>query len=267
MSCRQFVRWFFSLSARALSYDGQAKDDLRNHFKLIFFPGYQTIRVKIPLRNKRELGFNVHLPQHYETKRKEYNDNVERFMAGSPPPHEVAFNNLILRSQGTSFAPSETLSPTRRPVYLKREELGKGAFGRVRKVLDATTGYEYAGKEFFHKNGWEKEVEIMKYLRHPHIVQFVDSRTAPNPFIVMEYLPLGNLAAQDQVSSVSDTDMLVICNQMRYKNEAGWCVQHQGKSIFVADSEWRYCEQGGRPVIYCADLNVFTYRSDGNKRR
>ncbi|KAK5187864.1 hypothetical protein LTR92_011846, partial [Exophiala xenobiotica] len=87
-------------------------------------------------------------------------------MAGAPQPLEVAIDNLALRSQGTSFAPSESLSPTRRPVYLKHEELGKGAFGRVRKVLNATTGYEYAGKEFFHKNGWEKEVEIMKYLRH-----------------------------------------------------------------------------------------------------
>ncbi|KAK5188666.1 Protein kinase protein rad53 [Exophiala xenobiotica] len=166
--------WDDSNNGLIVSYDGQGKNDLRNHFKWIFFP---------------------------------------EFMAKAPPPHEVAFHNLILRSQGTSFAPSESLSPTRRPVYLKREELGEGAFERVRKVLDATTGDEYAGKEFFHKNGWEKEVEIMKYLRHPHIVLFVDSRTTPNPFIVMEYLPLGNLAAQDQVSSVSDTDMLVICNQ------------------------------------------------------
>ncbi|KAK5464522.1 hypothetical protein LTR55_011735 [Exophiala xenobiotica] len=209
--------WDDSNNGLIVSYDGQGKNDLRNHFKWIFFPECETIRVKIPLRNKlrhkRELAFNVHLPQHYKTHATEYEDNVKGFMAKAPPPYEVAFHNLILRSQGTSFAPSETLSPTRRPVYLKREELGEGAFGRVRKVLDATTGDEYAGKEFFHKNGWEKEVEIMKYLRHPHIVLFVDSRTTPNPFIVMEYLPLGNLAAQDQLSSVIDTDMLVICNQ------------------------------------------------------
>ncbi|KAK5442639.1 hypothetical protein LTS15_010957 [Exophiala xenobiotica] len=58
----------------------------------------------------------------------------------------------------------------------------------------------------------------------------------------------------------------VSSKRMRYKNEAGWCVQHQGKSVFVADSKWTYCEQGGRPALYCADLNVFTYLSDGNKR-
>lgn len=87
-------------------------------------------------------------------------------MAGAPPPHEVAFHNLALRSPGTSFAPSESLSPSKRPIYLKSKVLGKGAFGQVRKLVDASTGHEYAGKEFFQDQGWEKEIEIMKNLRH-----------------------------------------------------------------------------------------------------
>ncbi|EXJ81656.1 hypothetical protein A1O1_07721, partial [Capronia coronata CBS 617.96] len=45
------------------------------------------------------------------------------------------------------------------------------------------------------------------------IVEFVDSSTTPRPLMVMEYLPLGSLAAQDQVSSICDTDMLVVCKQ------------------------------------------------------
>ncbi|KAK5188601.1 Protein kinase protein rad53, partial [Exophiala xenobiotica] len=240
-------------------YDGQAKDDRRNHFKWIFFPEYQTIRVKIALRRGRELAFNVHLPQHYKTYSTEYEDNVKRFMANAPPPHEVDYHNLTLRSQGTSFAPSESLSPTRRPVYLKREELGKGAFGRVRKVLDATTGYEYAGKEFFHKKGWEKEVEIMKCLRHAHIVQFIDSKTAPNPFIVMEYLPLGNLAAQDQVSSVSDTYILVVCNQ----SLKGLCCLH-GQNITHRDLKPENILLRSRTPIHIklADFGLAQDRSD-----
>lgn len=87
-------------------------------------------------------------------------------MANSPPLEVIAFDNLVLRSQGTSLAPSESLSPTRRPIYLKQGELGKGTFGLVRKVINASTGHEYAGKEFFHKKGWEKEIEIMKCLCH-----------------------------------------------------------------------------------------------------
>jgi hypothetical protein len=59
----------------------------------------------------------------------------------------------------------------------------------------------------------------------------------------------------------------VTSERMRYDDELGWCVEHQGKSIFVSDSQWTYCEQDGRPALYCARLNVFTYRSTGNRRR
>jgi len=30
----------------------------------------------------------------------------------------------------------------------------------------------------------------------------------------------------------------VASKRMRYEDESGWCVEHQGKSIFVADSQW-----------------------------
>ena len=149
-----------------VSYDGQAKDERRNHFHWIFFPEYTAITVKLPLRNKQELAFDIHIPRHYKTHRMEYKTKVKRFMAGAPHEYEVAFENLALRSLGTSIAPSESLSPTKRPVYLKRREVGRGTFGLVWKVFNASTGLEYAGKEFFHNKGWEKEIEIMKRLYH-----------------------------------------------------------------------------------------------------
>lgn len=158
--------WDHSNNGLTVSYDGEAKDDLRHHFKWIFFPGYKTIRVKIPLRKGRELAFHVHLPRHYKTNQEDYKRNAKRFMDGSPPQHEMDFYNLALRSPGDSFAPSESLSPSQRPIYLKREELGHGAYGRVRRVLNATTGLECAGKEFFHSSGWQREIDIMKTLRH-----------------------------------------------------------------------------------------------------
>ncbi|KAL6240282.1 hypothetical protein RBB50_012811 [Rhinocladiella similis] len=55
--------------------------------------------------------------------------------------------------------------------------------------------------------------------------------------------------------------------RMRYKEESGWCVEYGGKSIFVADSQWTNCEKDGRQALYCACLNVFTYRLNGNRRR
>ncbi|KAK5332353.1 Protein kinase protein rad53, partial [Exophiala xenobiotica] len=202
-----------SLNGLTVSYDGQAKDERRKHFHWIFFTGYREIRVTLPLPHNQELAFNVHLPQHYRTHRNEYENKVKRFMADAPLDHEIAFDNLALRSQSTSFAPSESLSPTKRPVYLKREKLGEGAFGRVRKVVNASTGHEYAAKEFFHKSGWEKEIEIMKHLHHENIVHFVDSRTAPKPLLVMEYLQCGNLEEQHNVSAISDSEMMRVFNQ------------------------------------------------------
>ncbi|KIW36302.1 hypothetical protein, variant 3 [Exophiala oligosperma] len=205
--------WDNSNNGLTVSYDGEAKDELRHHFKWIFFPGYETIRVKIPLRNNRELAFNVHLPRHYETRPNEYNDNVERFMDGAPPSHEVDFYSLALGSPGDSFAPSESLSPSRRPVYLKREELGHGAYGRVRRVLNATTGLECAGKEFFYPSGWQREIEIMKTLRHDHIVGFIDFKTHPKPLMVTEYLPLGNLSRQNSISPIAVEEWVTLLHQ------------------------------------------------------
>lgn len=155
-----------SKSGLSVSYDGQAKDERRRNFKWIIFPEYKTIRVTIPLKHDRELAFNVHLPQYHETHSKEYKARAAMFLDDAPQEHELALQNLALRSQDTSFAPSESLSPTKRPIYLKREELGAGAFGRVRKLVDASTGSEYAGKEFFRTTGWEREIDIMKKLQH-----------------------------------------------------------------------------------------------------
>jgi len=55
--------------------------------------------------------------------------------------------------------------------------------------------------------------------------------------------------------------------RMRHEVEVGWCIKHMGKSIFVPDSKWTSCEQDGRPVLYCARLNVFTCRSISGGRR
>lgn len=59
----------------------------------------------------------------------------------------------------------------------------------------------------------------------------------------------------------------VTSERMHSIDESGWFVEHQGKSIFVADSQWTNCEKDGQPALYCARLNVFTYRPNGNRRR
>ena len=43
------------------------------------------------------------------------------------------------------------------------------------------------------KEDYEREVAALTKLRHPNIVMFLDSITAPQPLIIMEYLPLGTM--------------------------------------------------------------------------
>ena len=82
------------------------------------------------------------------------------------------------------MAPSQSLTPGRRPVYIHEEPLGNGAFGQVDKVIDVSTGAIYAQKTF-HKPLWanhterkrrqkekwldsiRREIRIMK--EHPHV--------------------------------------------------------------------------------------------------
>ncbi|KAI9838610.1 MAG: hypothetical protein M1819_004924 [Sarea resinae] len=82
--------------------------------------------------------------------------------------------------------------------------LGKGAFANVYKVATKIDGELFAAKEIekrkFMKNGIldgkvENEVKIMKGLRHPHIVQYIDYVDMPlHLYIVMEYVACGDLA-------------------------------------------------------------------------
>lgn len=50
------------------------------------------------------------------------------------------FNMLGIYSQETTAAPTQPLSPGRRTIYVKSEELGRGEFGRVYRVNDVSTG-------------------------------------------------------------------------------------------------------------------------------
>ncbi|KAK5214905.1 hypothetical protein LTR72_011999, partial [Exophiala xenobiotica] len=75
-------------------------------------------------------------------------------------------------------------------------------------------------------------------------------------------------SAQDSARRRQPRRMVEVSSKrIRHDDVSGWCVEHQGRSIFVADSQWTYCEQDERPALYYARLNVFTYLSAGNKRR
>ena len=81
--------------------------------------------------------------------------------------------------------------------------LGKGAFATVYKLATAMDGNLLAAKELdkkrFIKNGQldqrlDNEMQIMKALRHPNIVQYIDYHDVQNHlYIIMEYVHYGDL--------------------------------------------------------------------------
>lgn len=89
------------------------------------------------------------------------------------------------------------------PEYNVTGLLGKGAFAMVYRLATALDGKVLAAKELekkrFIKNGQldqklDNEMKIMKTLRHPNIVQYIDYRDVQNHlYIIMEYVPCGDL--------------------------------------------------------------------------
>ncbi|TMW62557.1 hypothetical protein Poli38472_005175 [Pythium oligandrum] len=86
-----------------------------------------------------------------------------------------------------------------RDVYIILSELGKGAFGVVEKVEHRKTKKQYAMKTVTFAKGserseFEKEIDILRGLHHPHIVRMVETYEDDHHFyIIMEMCTDGTL--------------------------------------------------------------------------
>ncbi|KAJ5091123.1 hypothetical protein NUU61_005993 [Penicillium alfredii] len=89
-------------------------------------------------------------------------------------------------------------------VYNVTGQIGKGAFATVYKLATKQHGSIYAAKELdkrrFMKNGIldqkvDNEMKIMRDLKHPNIVQYIDHHEHDRwIYIIMEYVPGGELS-------------------------------------------------------------------------
>lgn len=138
-------------------------------------------------------------------------------MEGEPlSPHRV-FTSGTLRPEAELYVSGSTdLSPEKKnkiehhrvedsyALQLKYEvgrKLGQGSFGTVMHVTDRETNKPYACKSLKKKKGCramyeqqEREVEIMKMLDHPHIVELHEVYETPKKFfLVMEFCEGGEL--------------------------------------------------------------------------
>eukprot|EP00760_Papus_ankaliazontas_P032967 PhM_4_TR6108/c0_g1_i1/m.8374 len=85
-------------------------------------------------------------------------------------------------------------------TWVKREEIGRGAFGKVYKAFDSITGAVYAVKEIRVQNSRdvEREVSVLKELSHPNIVKYLGAQLTNSGelHIVLEYIAGQSLSAR-----------------------------------------------------------------------
>ncbi|RMZ86513.1 hypothetical protein DV736_g6261, partial [Chaetothyriales sp. CBS 134916] len=121
-------------------------------------------------------------------------------------------------------------------IYSFTGNLGKGAFATVYRVQTKRDGNIYAAKELdkhrFMKNGqldvkFDNELKIMQNLKHPNIVEYVDSHNhGHHIYIIMECISGGELQTELKArGSLSEAEVQQIARQMlqalRYLHRRG----------------------------------------------
>lgn len=183
----RFVLRDSSTNGTAVSYDGQAREEVRHQFTWIL--DLEKHEVKHRKSKKweievlvRGLIFKIKLASH-RTCEAEYQGEVEKFLKISRIANP-SLGDLSIVSHTTEVAPSQSRTPRQRPVYISEGSLGKGSFGQVDRVIDVSTGAIYARKTFFEPS-WErdekrKKTQVEKWLdkirreirimrEHPHV--------------------------------------------------------------------------------------------------
>ena len=146
-------------------------------------------------RSRDEVKFMVRIPNRGD-KEDEYEENLRRYLAARGSVAQFA--SMRESSYGNHWNGGS--------LYNFTGMLGKGAFATVYRVQTKKEGDVYAAKELdkrrFIKNGvldmkFDSELNIMKNLSHPNIVNYVDCQNYQHwIYILMEYVPHGELAEE-----------------------------------------------------------------------
>ncbi|KAK0306799.1 Protein kinase protein rad53 [Friedmanniomyces endolithicus] len=160
--------------------------------------------VRIPNREGYEPQYNAKFERHMHriTLAQAVQDRQDRLLAktpafAEPKPMPTTSHKapLIHNQSGMHWSGGEK--------YNVVGLIGKGAFATVYQIATKNEGQLFAAKELekrkFMKNGvldrkLDNEMQIMKAISHPNIVQYVDYQDhASYLYIVMEFVPCGDL--------------------------------------------------------------------------
>ncbi|KAJ5085144.1 hypothetical protein N7532_009915 [Penicillium argentinense] len=131
-----------------------------------------------------------------------YFERIQRAVTGAAQNKTQQSSNQPVLSW--SVANTYGMHWTGGSVYNVTGQIGKGAFATVYKLATKQHGAIYAAKELdkrrFMKNGIldqkvDNEMKIMRDLKHPNIVQYIDHHEHDRwIYIIMEYVPGGELS-------------------------------------------------------------------------
>eukprot|EP00929_Paragymnodinium_shiwhaense_P118465 TRINITY_DN9038_c0_g1_i1.p1 TRINITY_DN9038_c0_g1~~TRINITY_DN9038_c0_g1_i1.p1 ORF type:complete len:563 (+),score=87.29 TRINITY_DN9038_c0_g1_i1:153-1841(+) len=111
-------------------------------------------------------------------------------------------------------------------TWMRGDMIGRGSLGRVFEALNTETGHMFAVKEVLVSNGYESdqklrrdlenEVNIMRDLRHEHIVAYLGHDYIDGClYLYLEHMPGGSLTqALQQFGSFDEALVAVYCKQL-----------------------------------------------------
>lgn len=186
-----------------------------------------------------DLKFKIEVPNHEDCS--EYRNNLDDFLRkgrGRVLTLNALGIDTIKETRISRPSSSKAKEPPKGPVYLRIEEIGRGTFGEVCRVINVSTGKVYARKKFL-QNGLERktwlkivknEIEIMHKYKHvsvdppltkleliiwkKHIMPVEGEEWGNEPWLLMPYYDLGNLSDQSKSESLTRKEIEDILFQM-----------------------------------------------------